>query len=417
MMEESLVLDLAVVNPTVMTRLIQSAQGLALRDNWYSSDEALVEGGGFSHHMNHSPPVIRGRRIQPAPGSWNERVAVTPSIRRGKGYRDWGNAWGVLVELLERPELELVRVYLNAYPFGADAGAHRDSEAEDELTAIVSVVPRWDRDWGGETVLYDERGEVVRSVLPNPGRVFIFRSRCLHAARPLARGCRLLRKVVVFKFAPWPANEPIVAKVPDALAATASVAVPEWQASGDALDDGARVAAAIQWLGQSRAARMPHGKGTLATHLITTAAWLQAWGVPSPTVLGGLCHAVFGTQVYPRRFLDPLAHRAMADRVFTPKGAQLGVAYASCDRLRLQALSEVVAGAGTISFPVELVRHARGVEGPRMGKLMVDADELEALWWIDAANRASQMTDPGEIHAGIQSLREEVRSRSTGEGE
>ena len=105
----------------------------------------------------------------PAPGTWDEGFSVTPSIRRGNEYRDWANAWDLLVDLLDRPGLELVRMCMNAFPYGMDTGAHRDSEAEEELTAVVSVNPRWDRDWGGETVLYDGRGKIVRSALPCRG--------------------------------------------------------------------------------------------------------------------------------------------------------------------------------------------------------------------------------------------------------
>jgi hypothetical protein len=54
-------------------------------------------------------------------------------------------------------------------------------------------------DWGGETIIIGEDGEIEKSIIPKFGRMLIFDSQLEHAARPLSRMCKDLRMVLVFK--------------------------------------------------------------------------------------------------------------------------------------------------------------------------------------------------------------------------
>ena len=134
-----------------------------------------------------------------------------------KPYRSWGDMWNVLKTVLGNENLFLVRVYMNLYPFGAEALAHTDSDRDDEITALVPIHASWHHDWGGETVLIDRFGDVTRSVLPYPGRALVFRSNILHSARPVTRSCPLARRMLVFKAASWPAGQVLRARQPDML--------------------------------------------------------------------------------------------------------------------------------------------------------------------------------------------------------
>lgn len=104
-------------------------------------------------------------------------------------------------------ERSLYRVYVNGYTFGTDAYAHVDdpwirekegSDVESE-TCILYLNREWDIDWAGETVIFNDMREIEISVLPKFGRILLFDSSKLHAARPLSRICPALRKVMVFK--------------------------------------------------------------------------------------------------------------------------------------------------------------------------------------------------------------------------
>lgn len=113
--------------------------------------------------------------------------------------------WKIITSTLG--ERSLCKVYVNGYTFGTDAYAHiddvwlREREGKElkSETCILYLNKEWDIDWAGETVVFNDEREIEVSVLPKFGRIFIFDSSKLHAARPLSRICPVLRTVLVFK--------------------------------------------------------------------------------------------------------------------------------------------------------------------------------------------------------------------------
>ena len=101
----------------------------------------------------------------------------------------------------------LSRVYINGYTYGTDGYIHRDDRFYDELgneshyseSIIIYLNKEWKMDWGGETIIIGEDGEIEKSIIPKFGRMLIFDSQLEHAARPLSRMCKDLRMVLVFK--------------------------------------------------------------------------------------------------------------------------------------------------------------------------------------------------------------------------
>lgn len=95
------------------------------------------------------------------------------------------------------------RTYINGYTYGTDAASHKDSPKSlsdvPQKTAIIYLNDEWNLDWGGETALFDE-GEIIYSILPAHGRVLLFDSHMLHAARPLSRHFHGLRKILAIKY-------------------------------------------------------------------------------------------------------------------------------------------------------------------------------------------------------------------------
>ena len=382
--EDSLVIDLMNEAPRAVLDAMRGTAKRAILPHWGSSDSAR---GASQWHYNHSPPSTgQGAALAPSPVSGAPRRAVTGVLSQ-KGYQDWRSVWETVKEILHVPKgCELVRVYQNVYPYGADGCAHTDSDNPDEVTMCLYLHPTWDGNWGGETVLLDPNGEVHRAVLPQPGRLFAFRSAVPHAARPVARAAVPPRTVLVLKMGPWPVERPVATAAPDAVLARRpsekSASPPEgWKR----FDPSARIALAVQWVLASRAQRMAHGRTSLAAHLVATATWLNAWGLDQTTVLGGLAHALCGTQRYRPRCFDPVADRAALEEVFTPEGMALALAFASCDR---KALAQTARDPPHGDGPFTLRRDARGPEGAEAhGALSVTSETLEGLLYIQAANQ------------------------------
>ena len=116
-------------------------------------------------------------------------------------------------------------------------------------------------DYGGETAVIDNQGEIVRAVLPVPGRAFVFRSDLQHAARPVARSCAIVRRMIVFKCGAWPVDMPIRFRAPDDLENTFNTATHE-PFSGFASLAGRQRTAAASW---------PHRRTNCPAHLTNTA--------------------------------------------------------------------------------------------------------------------------------------------------
>ena len=388
--DDSLVVDLMKIEPRVVLDAMRGSASRGILPHWNSSGTAT---GASQWHYNHSPkpPATLGCRLPPSPESGEARHSVTENVNR-RGYRDWAAVWECAKRLLQIPRgCELLRIYQNTYPYGADGCVHTDSNASDEVTMCLFLHPTWDTDWGGESVLLDPQGEIHRAVLPRPGRLFAFRSATPHAARPTARAAVPARTVLVLKMGPWPVRQPVALAAPDAVT-HARIRRPSAEPAYEGMaindtDDGTRRALAIQWVLESRALRTPHGRTSLGAHLVTTAAWLQSWNTSEATVLGGLGHALCGTQTFRPRCFDPVKDRLEIEAVLTPEGTAMALAFASCDRSELEALiRNPPDGAG----PFTLKRDPHGPEGAaEFGPLLVTSEMLEGLIYIQAANQLS----------------------------
>jgi len=110
---------------------------------------------------------------------------------------------GRLVKLLfPGTTLEAYRIYTNAVMFGDAAFVHRDSDQRTHVTALVYPNPEWSSELGGETIFYDESGEIVEAVEPRPGRLCLFHGSILHKGSPPSRLFWGSRYTTAFKFAP-----------------------------------------------------------------------------------------------------------------------------------------------------------------------------------------------------------------------
>jgi hypothetical protein len=76
---------------------------------------------------------------------------------------------------------------------------HRDDTRAGTFTLLYYPNPEWKSGWDGETVFYEQSGEIAFSVLLRPNRAVFFDSRILHAGRAPSRICTALRVSVAYK--------------------------------------------------------------------------------------------------------------------------------------------------------------------------------------------------------------------------
>ena len=104
--------------------------------------------------------------------------------------------------------LEMYRAYTNAVMMGDVAFVHRDSCGQatcdtcgpNDVTALLYPNPEWAPEFGGETVFYDEAGEIVEAVEPRCGRIVLFQGSIQHKGSPPNRIFVGARYTTTFKF-------------------------------------------------------------------------------------------------------------------------------------------------------------------------------------------------------------------------
>lgn len=145
-------------------------------------------------------------------GHWNREILlnskVIPFDLDRAGYLDADPSLKALWQIIKEaiPDRCLYRVYVNGYTYGTDAYSHVDDpwmrtkveDSKDE-TAILYLNESWNKDWQGETVIFNSEDEIETSILPKYGRILIFDSSKFHAARSVSRACSELRSVFVIK--------------------------------------------------------------------------------------------------------------------------------------------------------------------------------------------------------------------------
>jgi Rps23 Pro-64 3,4-dihydroxylase Tpa1-like proline 4-hydroxylase len=96
--------------------------------------------------------------------------------------------------------LKPYRVYCNKIINIDTPQSHYDSKYDTDTTVLYYVNPEYNYNWGGETMFYDEDKELIKAVMPRPGRVAIFPANILHSARSFALYVTEPRYTIAFKY-------------------------------------------------------------------------------------------------------------------------------------------------------------------------------------------------------------------------
>ncbi len=144
-----------------------------------------------------SNPTARYWHHEVGFGNKQNTECISENVRKNPAkilseYQEW------LLRLF--PEnTKVLRFYLNAYTFGTDGWPHTDTDRGGEQTALLYLTKEWKPAWSGATAIYDDEGNVTRSVMPRRNRLLSFPSNVLHAPQPLARAFMGIRIVLVVK--------------------------------------------------------------------------------------------------------------------------------------------------------------------------------------------------------------------------
>ncbi len=84
--------------------------------------------------------------------------------------------------------LKQFECHLAFYPTGSFYQLHYDTFEQDssrQLSFVFYLNSHWEKDWGGELVLFDKEGKILKSISPRPGSFICFlSSEFPHEVRP-----------------------------------------------------------------------------------------------------------------------------------------------------------------------------------------------------------------------------------------
>lgn len=117
---------------------------------------------------------------------WPATERAVAALRPGERYRPY-------------------RAYTNYASYGDMLYTHTDCLPDQrELTALWFLAARWEPEWGGETMFFDDSGDALFCASPKPGRLVVFDGAIPHAGRPPTRICFVPRYTFAIKLEPVP---------------------------------------------------------------------------------------------------------------------------------------------------------------------------------------------------------------------
>ena len=117
-----------------------------------------------------------------------------------RGDNPIGALWRLVEARITRGRCGIERMYVNAYTYGDCPTIHVDHDAAGNYTVLYYANLEWKPEWSGETVFYTpQRDDIVRSVLPRPGRIAVFDGRIPHVAREPNRIAPVVRYTIAMK--------------------------------------------------------------------------------------------------------------------------------------------------------------------------------------------------------------------------
>lgn len=251
------------------------------------------------------------------------------------------DAWDHIQKHITGPA-DLLRCYTNSHTFGVEGYPHTDSRRGEDKTILIYMTPDWQRNWGGETVVY-HGNEIAHAELPHYGSGLIFHGADWHCARAVTRICPAQRITLMFKFCPKDAD-PVRNKLQEFLTA----------------------------LGTQK---VKHSGRNLWTHLLNTYDMLKANGYRQEICSAGGLHSIFGTNAFTKQTLT-LEQRSLVVNVIGEEATKLVELFHNVKR--------------PSTIEAALKNNVSEVELNDGSKKLLSGIELNSLAAIEAANLADQ---------------------------
>lgn len=169
------------------------------------------------------------------------------------------------------PDYDLIRCYANAHTYGVEGYPHVDSFRDSDMTVVIYMNRAWKREWGGETVIYND-DKIELAAIPAFNRAVIFNGNQSHCARGVTRICPDSRQTIMFKCA---------------------------KSGVDTKRDKLQI-----FLESIGADTKGHKYGNLISHLLNTYDLLKAANQTDTVCLAGGAHSIFGTNAYKQQTLS-----------------------------------------------------------------------------------------------------------------
>ena len=195
------------------------------------------------------------------------------------------------------PNATLLRCYANSHTFGVEGYPHTDSLRLCDYTAVVYLNKNWRREWGGETIIYNDN-TITHAEIPKFNKTLIFPGSQWHVAKAPSRICPDLRITLMFKFSLE--QDLIRNKIQEFLT---SIGVDN----------------------------IKHGTSNLMNHLLRTYDLLRKYRFSELSCLAGALHSIFGTNIFTTKTLDT-TQRSLIERIIGPDATDLVELFSSLDR-------------------------------------------------------------------------------------
>jgi dihydrofolate synthase / folylpolyglutamate synthase len=232
------------------------------------------------------------------PGHWNRKILIQPKNSRHdlgprlKFHPQVQTLWKSIEQVIG--ERALLHCYINAYTFGTEGYLHRDDTyhykhpgyGKTAETIVVFLNKTWNGDYAGETVIFNEEGDIELAVLPKFNRMLVFDSSKLHVARSVSRICQDLRMVLIFKACKRRNNELFPVEEP-----METLDLSEMEDPSETEDS------RLMFLKEHTVAARHSGK-TFYQHLKNVYDILEQNQAPEEICWAGLYHSVYGTTTY-----------------------------------------------------------------------------------------------------------------------
>lgn len=191
------------------------------------------------------------------------------------------DAWQYLQKEYLGPQA-LLRCYTNSHTYGVEGYPHTDSKRSADHTVVIYMTPDWQRNWGGETLIY-EGDSILHAELPKYNNAIVFPGMAEHCARSVTRICPAQRITLMFKFAAHgvdPQRERIQ-----------------------------------RLLEEEGADKIKHKNGKLINHLLRVYDLVKQNGHDDVTAGAAGLHSIFGTNIFQHQTLTAENRQRVVDAI------------------------------------------------------------------------------------------------------